>query len=288
MRSQRELSVREQEVNQRIIRYQYGAKVYHYTSVASLVGILSKREIWLGNTATMNDKLEIVDFIEKLQNAVSVDINPEKIGVCNEFFDKLYNRLATEYPFAFSLSTLDDNAAQWERYADDAHGVCIVFNTSVFMNLFLYSGAAFNKVFYQYDIRKHAHYKILKAYFNTGKLNELGTEVGEMDNLLGCAYMHKHESFCTESEIRLTNLWNRKIAKSEIGFEVINGKVKKVLKVSLKELCNEENIDFENLIDKIVIAPRSEQNELELKEYLEFMGYRKLSNRIIKSRCPLR
>ncbi len=288
MRNQSSIDIREEEVNKRIVEHHYEPNLYHYTSIASLVGILSKKEIWLGNTANMNDKKEIVDFIEKLQGAVSKDINPQKIDKCKTFFEELYSRLRNEYPFAISFSTLKDNAAQWERYADDAHGACIVFDTSRLLNLFWYSGAFIYEVFYQYDIRQHKHYKILKDYFNTGKLEKLSNDAGEMDNLLGCAYLHKHESFCTESEMRLSTLWGQKIAESKYDFEVINGKVKKVLKVSLEKLCAEENIDFEDLIDSIVIAPRSEQNELELKEYLVFLGYKKLANRIMKSQCPLR
>lgn len=288
MREPSEITIRKQEVNKRIKKYKYEEKLYHYTSLASLIGILSKQELWLGNTANMNDKSEIVDFIEKLHMAVVSDIYPEKISDCDCFFRKVYNRLKSEYPFATSFSKLNDNAAQWERYADDAHGVCIVFNTSVFMNLTLYSRALFNEVFYEYDIRKHDHYKILKEYFNTGVLKELGNEKEEMDNLLLCAYMHKHESFCTESEIRLTNYWGREINRSKFAFEMVNGKMKKVLKVSLKDLCSDENIDFEDLIDAIVIAPRSEQNEQELKEYIEDLGYKKLSCKITRSRCPLR
>lgn len=288
MRNQSEIIIREQQIEKRIREHNYEEKLYHYTSFASLIGILSNKEIWLGNTVNMNDKSEIVDFIGKLHVAVLDDVYPDKIAGCNIFFEELYNRLKREYPFAFCFSRLNDNAAQWERYADDARGVCIEFNTSAFMNLVFYSGALFNEVFYQYDIKQHAHYKILKDYFNTGVLNGLNNEKEEMDNLLGCAYMHKHESFCTEFEIRLTNLWNRKIENSEFAFEMINGKLKKVLKVSLEKLCLAENIDFEDLIDGIVIGPRSEQNEQELKEYIEYLGYKKLSNKITKSQCPLR
>lgn len=288
MREQNEINIRKQEVDKRIKKHNYGEKLYHYTSFASLIGILSKKELWLGNTANMNDKSEIVDFVKKLQAAVSDDIEPEKISICNSFFEKVYNRLKSEYPFASCFSTLNDNAAQWERYADNAHGVCIVFNTSAFMNLIFYSGALFNEVFYKYDIKHHAHYKILKEYFNTGVLNEFSNEIGEMDNLLACAYLHKHESFCTESEVRLMTLWNHKIQDSEFSFEMTNGILKKVLKLSLGKLCLDENIDFEELIDAIVIAPRSEQNEQELKEYIEYLGYKKIGNKIYKSQCPLR
>ena len=65
--------------------------------------------------------------------------------------------------------------------------------------------------------------KILKNYFNFGDLKKLGNEKGEMDNVLKCAYLFKHESFCTESEIRLTGEWNRKIAESEFSFKGIIG-----------------------------------------------------------------
>ena len=288
MRPKKEIDYRDKKVKEIIQKNGYSEKIYHYTSLISLVGILSNQELWLGNTANMNDKSEIVDFIRKLYDATSSDISPDKMDECNAFFDGLYKRLDNEYPFAFCFSKLSDNAAQWERYADDARGGCIVFNTSAFMKLVYYSGAFFHEVFYEYDIKQHAHYKILKKYFNTGVMDQLETETGEMDNILGCAYLHKHESFCTESEIRLTNLWNIKIEKSEFAFEMVNGRLKKVLKLSLKELCLEENIDFEDLIEGIIIGPRSEQNERELKEYIEHLGYKKLSNKVFKSQCPLR
>ena len=288
MRTQKEIDDRNKEVEKKIHDKKYDKNIYHYTSMGALLGILNNQELWLGNTANMNDKSEIIDFIRKLDDAIGSDISPDKMNECNAFFDKLYKRLENEYPFAFCFSKLSDNAAQWERYADDARGGCIVFNTLAFMKLVYYSGALFHEVFYEYDIRKHAHYKILKKYFDTGVMEQLETETGEMDNILGCAYLHKHESFCTESEIRLTNLWNKKIEKSEFAFEMINGRLKKVLKLSLKELCLEENIDFEDLIDGIIIGPRSEQNERELREYLEYLGYKKLSNKVFKSQCPLR
>lgn len=288
MRSQGSIELREREVQKRINKHQYEAKLYHYTSIASLVGILRKKELWLGNTANMNDKKEIIYFIEELQNAVSKDIDPDKMSICNVFFDKVYSRLKNEYPFAISFSILNDNAAQWERYADNAHGACIVFNTSTLLNLFWYSGALLYEVIYQYDIREHDHYEILKDYFDMGVLKKFGNEKEEMEQILGCAYLHKHESFCTESEIRLSTLWNQKITESEFAFEMVNGKLKKVLKISLDNLCKEEGIDFEELVEGIVIAPRSEQNELELKEYLESLGYGKISKKIVKSQCPLR
>ncbi len=51
----------------------------------------------------------MVDFIDQLQNAVSEDINPEKMGESNDFFDKLYGRLENELELKKYLEFLDCN-----------------------------------------------------------------------------------------------------------------------------------------------------------------------------------
>ena len=83
MRKPNEIIIRNQQVDKIIRENQYGEKIYHYTSVASLIGILSKKELWLGNTANMNDKTEITHFVNQLHMAVLQDIYPEKIGDWN-------------------------------------------------------------------------------------------------------------------------------------------------------------------------------------------------------------
>lgn len=290
MRSENEIKIRDKDIDARIINHNYGESLCHYTSISALYGIIQNQELWLGNTATMNDKSEIKYFIQKMQNAIQNDICLEKLNACDCFFDKVFKRIDNEYPFAISFSRLKDNAAQWERYADNANGVCIEFNTKRLMNLFYYSNGRllFNEVFYEMNARKHKHYKILTDYFNSNQLNEFNSETGEIDNLIACAYLHKHESFCTESEVRLCNLWNYTIDESTISFELINGRIRKILKVSLDKLCIKEDIDFEDLIDRIVIGPRSEQNPKELQEYLYNCGLNKLAKKISLSECPLR
>lgn len=290
MRNENEIKIRDNDINMRIIKHNYGESLCHYTSISALYNILQNRELWLGNTATMNDTSEIKYFLEKMQIAIQNDICPEKLNICNCFFDSVFKRIDNEYPFAISFSRLKDNAAQWERYADSAKGVCIEFNTKKIMNLFYYSNGCllFNEVFYGMNAKKHKHYQILMDYFNSNQLNGFSTETGEIDNLIACAYLHKHESFCTESEVRLCNLWNHTIDESKISFELINGRIRKILKISLNKLCNKEEFDFEDLIDRIVIAPRSEQTIEELQEYIYNNGMHKLAKKLSRSDCPLR
>lgn len=279
---------RDKDIIERITKHNYSENLYHYTSISSLYGILKNRELWLGNTATMNDKSEVIDFIQKLHNALRNSIDEDKKEECEMFFLKIYERLKTEYPFAACFSQLEDNAAQWERYADNAKGVCIVFNTKLLMSLFYYQLTPFNEVYYEYDITKHRHFEILKEYFNTGILNGFDKENSLIDNVLACGYVHKHKSFSTEYEVRLITLWKHTMNHSSIEYHMSNGRIKKILKVSLDKLCVDENIDFESLIDQIVIGPHSAQSVYELQEYVLSLGLTKLAEKISVSECPLR
>ena len=40
-----------------------------------------------------------------------------------DIFNEINNRLQDEYPYAMCLSLLNDDVAQWERYADNAKGI---------------------------------------------------------------------------------------------------------------------------------------------------------------------
>ena len=284
--------------------YRLGQSIYHYTTAHALYGILKNQELWLGSTASMNDKKEVIFFVEQLEEALLADLEEEKQQVaCRTYFENVKNRLKQEYPFALCLTRLYDNAAQWDRYADWGKGVCIALNTEKFLTLMYYSDGAISPVFYDYDVRNHDHYRILKKYFTTGNLSDF-KEKGQIDNMLLCGYFHKHESFCTEEEIRLSTMWGHILSCSYKDFEVINGKIKSILKLNLKEVCKKEvdgiermgeeekvkeiNLVFQSLIDQILIGPRSEQNEEELKSFLEACGYDILAKKIKKSDCPLR
>lgn len=286
MLSDSEIERREKDAKAFIAQYELGSQLYHYTSVHALYGILKSHELWLGNTGTMNDSSEITGFIEKLQKALIADLPPDKHEECNTYFDGVYGRIKSEYPFAFCLSRLYDNAAQWERYADGAKGVCIAFNTENLLKALWYCGGIFAPIFYNYNIKDHDHYKILYKYFTSGELPEFYNEKGQIDNMIVCGYIHKHESFDTEQEIRVSTCWKDTLKYSSEDYIVINGQIKRVLKFNFEEVCKGENVDFQELIDKIIIGPCSEQNKYELENFVEKCGFGNL--KIEKSDCPLR
>lgn len=285
MRSEIELNIREDEVSNRVNKY--GEQLYHYTSIPAMQGILENKELWLGNTAIMNDKKEGKDFIENLHSAVLDYLsNDKEKDICESIFGNINKRLVAEYPFVTCFSMLGDNAAQWERYADNAKGVCISFNSRMLRRLFFYQEAIVDRVFYLYNIKKHELYNELVSYFDKKDFNK-DFENKISNYIIVNTFFRKHSSFCTEEEIRLLS-WKSDIKFSKVDYITYNDRIKKVLKVSLKDLCDYEDITFEDLFSNIVIAPRSLQTEYELKEYILSLNMKKLADNISVSKCPLR
>jgi hypothetical protein len=277
------------DIQNRISKMNYPNVFYHYTSVGSFYSIIKKQELWFGNAAAMNDKNEGKEFVNTLREALLCDLPDDKKISCREFFDKVYKRIDNEAPYLMSLSFLKDDAGQWERYADNAQGIRIGFNAENFWLSFYWIGIIINKVFYNGDIRLHEHYKILYKYFNTGCLTRFSNdEKGVMDNLIACSYIRKHESFKNEEEIRVATLWNMKPDNSKIEFELVNGQIKKYMKMNMKAMCEKVNIQFEDLFSEILIGPKSKQQIEDLKLFLREQGMDRLAQAVKLSDCPLR
>lgn len=96
---------------------------YHYTSNDAFKSITNTNPILLSNVQEMNDKSECCLCFEIIKESVK-----KKGTVSNKIIkavsDKFYKKL--DEVFVFSFSTEDDDVAQWERYADNAEGVCLV------------------------------------------------------------------------------------------------------------------------------------------------------------------
>lgn len=275
------------EIDKRIKEHGYGNDLYHYTSIPVVYSILKNREFWFGNTATMNDSSEVKYFVEQLKNELEKNIPPEKRIECDELFSKALRNIEKEYPYAMCFSKLEDDAAQWERYADDAKGVCIVFNTKNIMKIFYNANFLFNDVYYDYDIKKHRHYTILHEYFTHGNWNSISSKDGQLENIIACAYLHKHRSFRSEQEIRVVNLWGKIPDNAEAKTECIGGVIKKVMKLNVSKCCKDAGLLFEDLFDGIIIGPRSHQDVKSLQAFVEEEKLLKLKDKISKSDCPL-
>ena len=105
------------------IKYFNDIKLYHYTSMEALYSITESNYLLLSNIQDMNDSLECKLFFDILKRDFRKNHNlkEDKIKAVTEQFNKKLNDV-----FVFSFSAEDDDAAQWERYADNGEGVCLV------------------------------------------------------------------------------------------------------------------------------------------------------------------
>ncbi len=266
----------------------YGPTVFHYTSIDSLHKILEGKELSLNNTRTMNDAKEVRSFIENLEKAVSDDLPPEHLSESAAFFASLYNQLEQAYPFASCFSSLEDDASLWERYADNARGVCLAFNTEALYRMFRKTSFKFNNIYYQYNIRNHFLYPIVKEYLETGKLTGYASREQLAETIIAVSALRKHASFQSEREFRLTSFYVPEATYTRIEFKVVNGVIRKYLNINLAQLAADNGVSLDDLYQRIIIGPASSQNRRILQEYLQYAGYPTLAANVYKSDCPLR
>lgn len=278
--------IRQREERARKAVEKYGKTLWHYTDINALNGIIGTKEIWFGSTANMNDKAELNGFISDLKREVFSQIRQEDISKAESVFAQIDKRLMREYPFIFCVSKARNDAAQWERYAHDGQGVALVFNTELLYKLICYNHLIMNEEYYGYNAKQHKMKKLIVDYILEDKMDAFSDIDGLIDNLLMCAMIHKHESFAAEQEVRIAPYFVQE-DDPHLQCKILNT-IKRVYVMNLKELCEKENIAFEDLIDSIVIGPKSQQNMEDLKWYCRKIGLTKLAEKIRWSDCPLR
>lgn len=176
----------------------YEGTVYHYTSADGVTGIIDKHEIWMSNTAFMNDTTEL----NMLQNAKALFQDSDFVNeaVKHEWWETLERRWPgeerqTNYYMA-SFSKQKDSLEQWRAYGN----FCIGFDAQKL--------AAKNRVFLygclytENDIRR---WVLKKERIDEWKgLQDDEERRNAAYNLLHVASMkYKNKHFKNEREVRL-------------------------------------------------------------------------------------
>lgn len=264
---------------------QFGEYLYHYTSIETLYKILTDKTFLFGNTANMNDTSELMDFVDRVLSAVI-----DEVEATNPFLPEdisyIKDRAQQQYPFAMCFSYSEEDAALWERYANNGKGVCIAFNLENLYKIFAQYWVMFNSVFYEYDEKEHEHVRVISDFIKGRGMHGFQDLEGIINNLTICAAYHKHKSFISEKEVRLVFLG--KVEPTNRVFIKCGDYIKSMIKVDVDMLCNANNTIFESLFDHITLGPRSSQRLVDLKEFIEHLGYESLAKNICHSTCPLR
>lgn len=252
---------------------------YHYCSVDTFYNILQTGTIRFGNPLNMNDSAEIIWLLKMVKDFVS------KIGKYNsileswDLIENISRNLLQEMdcPYIFCLSKDKDVLSQWRSYADDGKGVAIGFNVGLIEEKYFLYGT---DVIYD----KEKQYEIISQKIREDDLMKLNNAVKKGDSaeiyrksqklvsyILQDATRCKNPAFQEEKEYRLycgyNKGYNRPKEKniSEIKFRVNDCSI-----IPFRELCF-KGLEY-NLINNIVVGPKSSINDRNLWLFLENNG----------------
>jgi hypothetical protein len=177
----------------------YRGAIYHYTSADGISGIIGKHEIWMSNTAFLNDPTEL----KALENATSLlTDNDFTNDAVKEEWRRMVDRKGlneTRQPYYYmaSFSRRKDSLEQWRAYGNfcigfDARRLKLALSRHIFLYKCLYTPN---------DIRKWILDKQTIPEW-TSLPDEDRTNAAY--NLLYVASMkYKNRHFSSEKEIRL-------------------------------------------------------------------------------------
>lgn len=176
----------------------YRGTVYHYTSADGITGIIDKHEIWMSNTAFMNDTTEL----NMLQNAKSLFKDSDFVNdaVKHEWQEMLERqwlreKRQTDYYMA-SFSKQKDSLEQWRAYGN----FCIGFDArklAVRKRVFLYSC-----LYTENDIRR---WVLKKERIDEWKIlrDDEERRNGAYNLFYVASMKYKNKHFKNEREVRL-------------------------------------------------------------------------------------
>lgn len=132
--------------------------IYHYTSIASLDGIVRNDGIYLRAThyQHLNDKIEVAWCQESLR-----ELCDELKNMTDEDFQLYYNT-----PYIISFCNKDDDFNMWRLYGDNGKGIMFCFAYEPLLNISKdRSETSFGKVLYSNnEDRREKYEQALNAY----------------------------------------------------------------------------------------------------------------------------
>lgn len=268
--------------------------LYHYTDFVAMDGILSNSELRLNNILNMNDASEMVLFMNGLCKTVSERFQSDGDRERAEWTEKIFSE-EKEQEFVYSayaacFSRYRDDAAQWERYANRGHGVCIAFREDMLRKMAV-EPMSLQKVFYQDEIGGH---ELVETLYQLIRRSEspfhMTREIREtLNHAWAASAAFKHPSFASESEVRMVvSPFEHGFFKVQPRYHITKERIKKYYPVNLQVLCRMADTKLEDVIVELIIGPESTQSVPILQDYLTDLGYAEMAKRVTHSACPLR
>lgn len=273
-------------------------KLYHYTNLNGLIGIVENSEIWLSNMYFLNDKNEfelglrfVVEQLEAYKGGFSV-LKPTKYFI--EALEKAIDFIKEkDSPYILSMTTNNDLLSQWRGYTNNGVGVNIGFSN----NFFEENKLKVYKCIYEVEKQKEIINHILtqSIFMFIGIADSQGIfkdsekiELSKYDNAVSIAGKYfidrtmffcsliKDKSFVEEDEWRLLLFDD----KSEINFLNKGNYFKPYKKIKIDNL--------NDTIDEVMMGPNSEKELCHLSLKMLFNKYNIELKKLQQSEIPYR
>ena len=259
--------------------------LYHYTTFQSLSGMLINKELWLGNLKYMNDKNELVHFMNCLRTSVEKDLIGKEKEI-KELFERQEERFKNKTAYAFSFTRRENDASQWDRYANGGTGVCIKFNRTKIEEA-LGNIALLHNVYYQNNADEHQAKALIEKYILTGNTEPSFKNVDELfENAWNCAIAFKHESFNAEDEVRICS-WPflHNVSTNRFEYKLLNDGMREYFVVALG---NKLEKDINLYMEEICLGPNAGVDINMFFRYLQSLDNNSHKIKLSEASCPLR
>lgn len=269
-------------------------KVYHYTSIEGLMGILKTGSIWLSDYQYLNDKREVNHGVDVIKNAAKKILSKSNNPVINELLETWISDLddIKDRIYIASFSADGDSLSQWRAYGSVAIGFRITdisqHINSLQVKAVEYNADAQNKLAEIYLNHLCQAYNEDKSQNLLEKIPDVYHRINQLVELIA---FFKDTSFMDEREYRGVYIEDQSIIDS-LGLD----KPKKNFRATknlIVPYINSNNIHplngHENplIIDDIILGPSCD-NMLErgIREFISELGLNEVN--IKKSNIPYR
>ena len=283
------------------LRYFSSIKLFHYTSMEAFTSIAKSNSILLSNVQDLNDFLECKLYFKMVLND-AIKNKTIKEETARTVLDVFYEKLATI--FIFSFTTEDDDAAQWDRYANEGEGICLVTSYSRIISWMRLNGIKYPLLSPVEYIDKNEKLSFISNYrlYNYRDYFELLCDLKEgpyaklgntgFDLFIADCCKIKERSFRNEKEFRMivfnASFENRTISFPKNTANAIQHVANKKLKfdnVFFKSKDNQDKIN-RSLFTDVIIGPKSKKVPNDVREFLISNGYMDVT--VSKSNSSLR
>ena len=283
------------------IKYFNDINLYHYTSMEALYSIANNNTLLLSNIQDMNDSLECKLFFDILKRDFRKNHNLKEITIkaVTEQFNKKLNDV-----FVFSFSAEGDDAAQWERYADNGEGVCLVTsipNTLCWLNLnnihqnLLYPVEYIDRVeelenIISYEILDYASYFCSISNLKNNP-SDFVTNLSLNRMIVDCCKI-KERSFRNEKGVRIivykdpTQIQTCNYSKRFIFNKSTFVRTKLKFSRAFLPITDRQEIYNHCLFTEVILGPKSKADPKVVQDYLR--NERRLDVTVSKSNSSLR